>query len=261
MKNLCITIEAVQALLEAGSSMEGETHHRPLEVLLNCNSCFWSDKIRRLTATSCITVKEDSLVNEQLLHLIQLLLKAEPDLVTYGEDLLDDILDIAIEVVIGYIMEPKTCNEPENKLMNSLADMFRIILFAGTSRNDDETLKCIHTNPIWILEPLSFIAYYASRSGNSKKLMQILLDSFSSTQLNKLKSKLVDKELLRQTELRCQYSPSSDDMVKWINEVETPRSLKHMSRESVVRAMSHRIVDGVPTLGLPKTLQEYVQYY
>jgi len=147
------------------------------------------------------------------------------------------------------------------EMMESLGDIFGYFLLVSSDIFTAEYWDK-HIDEDLFMHAFVQIAGYASQPGHSKKLMRMILKALNANNVNKLRRVLPGHEhaLLAFSE---EYSAElvstlRNNALEWVMTVQTPLSLQELTSRVIIRTMSHRCQDGVPTLGLPVHLISYV---
>jgi len=87
------------------------------------------------------------------------------------------------------------------------------------------------------------MAGYSSQSGRSSRLIQHIGSDLKGSQINELKKMLVTR-----------LKSMTEDTLAWISELPTPLTLQHLVRDSIILTLSHRAMQDVSSLAIPKHL-------
>jgi len=148
-----------------------------------------------------------------------------------------------------------------NIVLNGLGHIFRCFLVAGgglitTDINWDTFIYPGHGVGIIIV-----IAAYSSVSGNSKKLIRLILDGMTATQINELCEPAYDIGLPTMSpQLEYLLDTTSESALELIWKTETQQRLQHLARHSVLRAVSGRKLPSALELEIPRHLREYLAF-
>jgi len=92
------------------------------------------------------------------------------------------------------------------------------------------------------------------------ELVYLILDVLDAGELRTLKDMLRSRRQAMTLDTTDEERDHLDYAVQWMQGVQSQISLQNLARRAIVRAMSHRSIRGVDTLGLPSALQRYVMY-
>jgi len=259
-------VKTVQILLTAGSVTAGPEMLNPMDILLTIVFKI-SD---RLLSPSCIFLVFHENMYILINEVIELLLKygaqrshsslkqsASTILVILTAERLVKMYDTVVYI-------PANLN-PLHDIMDSLGGIYRLFVLAesGASMTDDDTNSFFHRAAF--RNAFLAISRYSSQSGNSKKLIQLLLCTLSTSALNGLRcwclrrlEDLSKKEMSGQTtEAKRRYV---NNALEWVRGVLIPFSLQRLSRDVITRAMLHRCLRAQDTASLciPVQLEQYL---
>jgi len=254
----------VQLLVEGGADVDGRHNFRPFGLLLRIVNSWYS---RRLFASERFS--QFPLFNE----LFNLLFTYSTDLKTSQEWLIN-ILFISTNIAVAHRNHGFVDNDLVNfhslydndAAIDGLADMYRRLLLTGASIDINASLGLldIRHHEFSFTKAIVEIVGYTSRAGRSDKLLNVVLSSLSASQINELREKLLEQKQKRMTEpvINNGEDTLTDDALQWIGDVKTTSSLKHLTRCTILGAMSNRMLKvGASSLRLPKLLEEYVQLH
>jgi len=145
------------------------------------------------------------------------------------------------------------------KLMENLGSIFRCIFLSNPSAIVTDITSSVESFDFpQFIDAFIAQANYPPTPDRSNRLLQVVLDVISATDLNALKSSLA---------LRLSYltgsalsSSRTANAVEWARGVDAPLRLQHLARREILNAMSHRSLQGSASLGLPSQLLQYVLF-
>jgi len=142
-----------------------------------------------------------------------------------------------------------------NAIIDGFGDMFRKLVSVGASL---EVHKFSKREWLQFITGLATITQYSSQSGRSHRLSTAILNSLDANEVRQIQARLVNKEFLA----RIKPYHRLQNLKTLFGAIETPLSLKYISRGAIIRAMSQGCNEDVETLEIPKHLQEYIhQFY
>jgi len=258
--------KVVQALLTAGANLEGPPGLSPLDNLLSLTHniprymCKWP--------TDCFLENQFTL----LADLVQLLLKNGAVATLDTQYTHSIIVQTAAEVIkmhyrFGVMGDVSNSGAPYSVIISSLANTLSFLLMTEPKANKSD-IKDNFIDGVCFLNAFIFIAGYSSRSGHSKQLIRIILNSLSTAQVISMKQKLSARLVVM-----GQSAQSTKDVnyvytnlaLKTILGVELPSRLETLACLMVRSALKGKYPEDsmLSSLGLPKHLQHYVKvgYY
>jgi len=143
-----------------------------------------------------------------------------------------------------------------NSIMDSCADIISYFSLSETEENICGLLNKAGTT--FYEYCLLDFALYSSQPGRSTKLIRYLLNDMRSSQIKELKMKLTKSLRTMTDETLEEIQTCTMDALNWVSKETTPRSLQHLVRHRINRAMSHRALGDASSLNIPKHLVSYL---
>jgi len=290
-------VETARVLLMAGSSTSGPTNCNPLDILLAKTSSLLSNFVQyrsspRLYINKFLLISE--LTNLLLVHGAWVTetgsrmryCKFSP---INSYRLIIRILDsrqthIFIFFIASALVEEREFKERRqravtqdsiNAILEILGEMFRCFSLAWSGVSDADLFTDTFIDDEQFLLSFVIVAGYSGQSaGHSSKLILLVLNSLTASQVNRLCGRLskvigwgTDQAFGWANEPSitdaarnklCAYTKNALDLVR---EVDPPLGLLHLARRAITRAMSNRCLSDVSTLGLPGNIMKYVQLH
>jgi len=104
----------------------------------------------------------------------------------------------------------------------------------------------------------TYLAGYSSQPGRSRWFIQVLVNDMSVTNLNDLKSTLTSRQSSFDEWTAADLRTFTMDARKWVEKIDTPRSLLHLARSAVISSISYRSLLNLAPERLPHHLHQYV---
>jgi len=148
-------------------------------------------------------------------------------------------------------------------VMEGLRDIFHCLHLTEssfiTSDNECDTFLELRNNIV----SFTIIGGYSSWSNSSTKLIQLILNTLTANQVNRLSRMLytileVVKKMGFDNQECCTFISNT---LEWVHRIGTPFSLEHIACQAICRALSGRSVPSASVLGIPKHVQKYLTYY
>jgi len=252
-------IDATRSLLEAGSEKNIGTGFDSLKLLVFITLNWLINKL------SCITTV--TMYLQLTVELIELFLKHERVNVSL-------YMSWIIKAAVNYVVKSAWANGKydesvdlprDKRVMDGLGDMFRCFLVAKGG------LMTTHIN--WktfitagkTLEIIVVIAGHSSKYKHSKKLINLMLDGMTGEQINQLRTRVLAfaerRKKLAGTKFESDKSIAwTNSALKFLSGIETPHSLQHLVRRSILQAVSGRSLPSAEELCLPLHVREYLVF-
>ena len=264
-ENCRIVLETVKTLLQYKISTERTEYCKLLQILFNPDSKLWESIIEM--NTTCGKNLIGHFHFELVIEIIRNLL-AHGAAATDSENLLFTILLPLEHILINFENQLDDSEIPKNDAyqltIDSYSEIYRMFVVSGahlTTNFSNEECFDSWLSAIYQVLRLSNVIGLCSKKCPSSKLVYYIRKSMHP-KLICLIRKRKDLKLAceaRATHLIC---PSFlQDTYKIISTMNTTRSLQHLCRASIIRAMKHRTLSGgVDTLDLPYHLENYILF-
>jgi len=265
--NLPAIVETVKTLLEAGSTTRGPRRYCPIDVILSINSKHVMMNLMRPLPTENYRFSGYPIAVKTL----ELLLEHRADLAN-GENFLIRILRQAMQLIDRHERELQIRslllgigsyyfvldNLTYNFMIDSLYEMYRSLLLAGARLTNSRTSIYVSGQILNFVEVLTILVGYSLQSYRSQRLLTVVLGSLTPAHVFEIKTTRFTRELFTAQFTGIPLWTFGVDTLTMVNRSNVSLRLQNLARCAIIKAMSHRTITGISTIGLPKILQNYI---
>jgi len=142
--------------------------------------------------------------------------------------------------------------------MDMMGDIYRYFMQAWVDRVTYELQDKINWANSYV-ESFIYMAGYSYQPGRSKKLIRMILNSLNVNTVNRLRSLLTEQLAEETMSTSHKFRTFTITALECIQSIQTPFSLKSMSRRVINRVMSTRSLDNqsLSNVVLPVSLKKY----